>query len=111
MRSATPAARSYTPALPPPVPQIPNRYAATPTPSPMRAYTPAPSVPPKPRRLSTSSPPKMLSRSMSEEKADAHERWLPAELANDPNKMRGFSSAHHAAARLRDLNLKSPIPY
>ncbi|EFI26674.1 hypothetical protein CC1G_15445 [Coprinopsis cinerea okayama7 len=111
-QTPTPSMRSYTPGPNvPPVPSIPTRYAATPTPT--RSYTPAPLVPPKPRRLSQSSPPKMA-RSMSEEKAEAHERWLPPELANDPSKLqRGFSSSAYAASRLRDLNLgtKSPAPY
>ncbi|TFK36283.1 hypothetical protein BDQ12DRAFT_610097 [Crucibulum laeve] len=70
LRSANPPpVRSYTPA--PPVP----RYA-TPAPSMLRSHTPAPMVPPKSRRLSQPSPPKMM-RSTSEEKAEAHERWLP----------------------------------
>ncbi|KAJ3494834.1 hypothetical protein NMY22_g20014 [Coprinellus aureogranulatus] len=90
----------------PPVPSIPARYASA-TPSPMRshtshghhsshsssyssgyssttaAYAPAPLVPPKPRRLSTSQAvpvPTKLGRTLSEEKADAHERWLPPSL-------------------------------
>ncbi|KAF8962143.1 hypothetical protein BDZ97DRAFT_2026365 [Flammula alnicola] len=99
MRAQTPAVRSYTPAPPvpptpsalgippvPPVPSLPMRYS-TPAPFPgySRAQTPAPLVPPKPRRLSlssttpstTPSPPRMVARSTSEEKAEAHERWIP----------------------------------
>ncbi|KAF6760501.1 hypothetical protein DFP72DRAFT_1166142 [Ephemerocybe angulata] len=145
-RPSTPAygLRTYTPApaQAPPMPSMPTRYAATP--SPMRSsasqhaahaqqhsslyasYTPAPLVPPKPRRLSHSqgsSPPK-LARSMSEEKAEAHERWLPSDMMGGgggeekksgggrgerpPSRMQGFSSAAYAASRLRDLRVTSP---
>ncbi|KAF8192941.1 hypothetical protein BJ912DRAFT_250562 [Pholiota molesta] len=49
----------------------------------LRAQTPGPLVPPKPRRLSLSgtaggSPPRLVVRSTSEEKAEAHQRWLPS---------------------------------
>lgn len=71
-RSHTPSVRSYTPALP--------ALRTTPAPSLMRTYTPAPPIiPPKPRRLSTPSPPKMM-RSASEEKAELHQRWIPPEM-------------------------------
>ncbi|KAG5653203.1 hypothetical protein H0H81_001754 [Sphagnurus paluster] len=64
--------KSYTPALP--------ALRTTPAPSLMRTYTPAPPIiPPKPRRLSTPSPPKMM-RSASEEKAELHQRWIPPEM-------------------------------
>ncbi|KAJ2918110.1 hypothetical protein MD484_g2331, partial [Candolleomyces efflorescens] len=120
-RPPTPAhgLRSYTPAPAPsaPMPAMPTRYAATPSPTQMRhhTYTPAPLVPPKPRRLSTSTPQK-LTRSMSEEKAEAHERWLPPQFAGhgedkaprSPSRMQGFSSAAYAASRLRDLGVASP---
>ncbi|KDR79213.1 hypothetical protein GALMADRAFT_1228359 [Galerina marginata CBS 339.88] len=96
LRSQTPSIRSHTPApssshyhsshshsshAVPPMPSLPVRYA-TPAPSlsahhTHRTQTPAPLVPPKPRRLSTPSPPKMMVRSTSEEKAEAHERWIP----------------------------------
>ncbi|KAF9470365.1 hypothetical protein BDN70DRAFT_939778 [Pholiota conissans] len=59
----------------------------------LRAQTPgpAPLVPPKPRRLSLSgvgggggggggSPPRLVARTTSEEKAEAHQRWLPPSL-------------------------------
>ncbi|KAF4621577.1 hypothetical protein D9613_012623 [Agrocybe pediades] len=94
IRSHTPSLRSQTPtpsshysslsgSFAPPVPSIPSRYA-TPTPFANRSQTPAPLVPPKPRRLSTPpSPPKMMTRSTSEEKADAHERWIPAHAPDD----------------------------
>ncbi|KAF9562066.1 hypothetical protein CPC08DRAFT_634605 [Agrocybe pediades] len=95
-RSHTPGVspRSHTPgpgihysslsgSFAPPMPSIPSRYA-TPTPFANRSQTPAPLVPPKPRRLSTPpSPPKMMTRSTSEEKADAHERWIPAHAPDD----------------------------
>lgn len=54
------------------------------TPAPTSAHSPSPaygattlSVPLKPRRLSQPSPPKMMVRSTSEEKADARQRWIP----------------------------------
>ncbi|KAF8815549.1 hypothetical protein BYT27DRAFT_6678233 [Phlegmacium glaucopus] len=70
----SPSIRSYTPA--PPVPALPRFSTPAPTNMAHRVQTPAPLVPPKPRRLSQPSPPKMM-RSTSEEKAEAHERWLP----------------------------------
>ncbi|PPQ66923.1 hypothetical protein CVT26_010012 [Gymnopilus dilepis] len=87
VRSQTPSIRSHTPAPSshyqfahvPPVPSLPLRYSTPAPPSSVshRTQTPAPLVPPKPRRLSTPSPPKMMVRSTSEEKAEAHERWIP----------------------------------
>ncbi|KAJ7100746.1 hypothetical protein B0H15DRAFT_459902 [Mycena belliarum] len=48
--------------------------------TPLRSRTPAPpQAAPRPRRLSEShpSPPKLAARTLSEEKHDAHQRWLP----------------------------------
>ncbi|KAH6909897.1 hypothetical protein BKA70DRAFT_1425610 [Coprinopsis sp. MPI-PUGE-AT-0042] len=110
--AAAAAHRSYTPAPTPPVPQVPPRYAATP--APMRSHTPAaPLLPPKPRRLSTSTPSPRIARSMSEEKAEAHERWLPPELVADATKSQsrtGFSSSAYVAQRLFEMRGKTPAP-
>lgn len=83
LRSQTPSVRSHTPSIrshaPTPrsyTPALPMRHA-TPGPTSLRLQTPAPPpIPPKPRRLSTPSPPKMM-RSASEEKSEVHERWFP----------------------------------
>lgn len=112
IRSHTPM-RSYTPA--PPVPPMPR--FSTPAPMSMRSHTPAPLVPPKPRRLSTPSPPKMM-RSASEEKADAHERWIPPSADPDsfdhsnkykplrpPSRMATPSISASAAARYREMHV------
>ncbi|KAF9527170.1 hypothetical protein CPB83DRAFT_895412 [Crepidotus variabilis] len=112
-RSQTPSIRSYTPAPGstgvPPVP----RYS-TPAPPSMsiRAQTPAPLVPPKPRRLSQTSPPQMY-RSTSEEKADAHERWLPPASPQSEYDYSKYKSStprppsrvgsHSLSSRLRDV--------
>lgn len=115
IRSHTPSMRSYTPA--PPVPPMPR--FSTPAPM-MRSHTPAPLVPPKPRRLSTPSPPKMM-RSASEEKAEAHERWIPPSADPDsfdysnkykplrpPSRMATPSISAGAAARYREMHVYSP---
>ena len=71
----TPSIRSYTPA--PPIPALPRFSTPAPTSMAHRVQTPTALVPPKPRRLlQPPSPPKMM-RSTSEERAEAHERWLP----------------------------------
>jgi hypothetical protein len=81
-RSQTPSIRSYTPA-PSAIPPVPRLSTPAPPSMTMRTQTPVPLVPPKPRRLSQPpSPPKMF-RSTSEEKADAHERWLPPTSADE----------------------------
>jgi hypothetical protein len=76
----------------------------------MRSHTPAsPLLPPKPGRLSSSTP--SIARTMSEEKAEAHERWLPPELVADPTKGRtGFSNSAFVAQRLFDLNGRGKTP-
>jgi len=71
----TPSLRSYTPA--PPIPSLPRFSTPAPTSMAHRVQTPAPLVPPKPRRLSQPPSPPKIMRSTSEEKAEAHERWLP----------------------------------
>ncbi|THU93934.1 hypothetical protein K435DRAFT_967069 [Dendrothele bispora CBS 962.96] len=85
LRSHTPSVlRSQTPAIPP------LRHAVTPSPMmmstmpttmpPNRAQTPGPLIPPKPRRFSTTTPtplPTKMTRSVSDEKREVHERWLP----------------------------------
>lgn len=105
-RSATPSVRSMTPAIgmgrsytPAPIssrsmtPGPGSHYSSASAYAASRSHTPAPTssyhpnahnsaappppIPPKPRRLSQPSPPKMMVRSTSEEKADARERWLP----------------------------------
>ncbi|KAJ7489199.1 hypothetical protein FB451DRAFT_1522670 [Mycena latifolia] len=77
------------------------------TPGPMsssRAQTPAPAAP-RPRRLSEShgSPPKMAARTLSEEKHDAHQRWLPPsrEPASKPGLARSPSRASQYTFRYR----------
>ncbi|KAK0443085.1 uncharacterized protein EV420DRAFT_1065316 [Desarmillaria tabescens] len=106
VRSQTPSVRSHTPA--PPVPALPR--SAIPT-AVSRSQTPAPPKPPKPRRLSQSSPPKMV-RSLSEEKQEMHERWIPptqedldAYPIHHPLK---YSSTRYTNSRLRDLRSPSP---
>ncbi|KAF9447101.1 hypothetical protein P691DRAFT_141260 [Macrolepiota fuliginosa MF-IS2] len=98
VRSMTPAigmGRSYTPAPVSSRSMTPgpnthyssaSAYASrsqTPAPtsshSHSHGYAAAPPIPPKPRRLSQPSPPKMMARTTSEEKADARERWIPPE--------------------------------
>ncbi|KAF8884404.1 hypothetical protein CPB84DRAFT_1816953 [Gymnopilus junonius] len=69
----------------------------TPGPAPS---TPAPLVPPKPRRLSTPSPPKMMVRSTSEEKAEAHERWLPPNMSPDDDYV--LPRDHHHTAKEKE---------
>jgi hypothetical protein len=75
IRSHTPSIRSHTPTIRSYTPAPPMRHA-TPGPTSLRLQTPAPPIPPKPRRLSTPSPPKMM-RSASEDKSEVHERWFP----------------------------------
>ncbi|KAF9002578.1 hypothetical protein BDQ17DRAFT_1390761 [Cyathus striatus] len=97
-RSHTPAAtvRSHTPSLSyrsnTPAPPMP-RYTSTPAPSHLRPTTPAPLVPPKPRRLSTShsTPPKIM-RSSSEEKPFP-ELWIPPGGTRPPSRAAG--ALHH----------------
>ncbi|KAF9025229.1 hypothetical protein BDZ89DRAFT_1040659 [Hymenopellis radicata] len=86
-RSQTPLARSHTTA--PPVPSLPRSGIPQPQlrfpssgPTSLRAQTPAPPIPTKPRRLSQPSPPKMV-RSLSDEKQEIHQRWLPPKIVDD----------------------------
>lgn len=52
-----------------------------------RARTPGPpQPPPRPRRLSHESPPRLAARTLSEEKHDAHQRWLPQAYAFDRDR-------------------------
>ncbi|KIY72278.1 hypothetical protein CYLTODRAFT_55692 [Cylindrobasidium torrendii FP15055 ss-10] len=102
-RPVTPSTRSHTPSVrspttsmssssarghlaTPPVPPMPRPSTAipshirfpTPGPTPQpRSQTPAaPRVPTKPRRLSQPSPPK-IARTLSDEKHEIHQRWIP----------------------------------
>ncbi|KAJ7097652.1 hypothetical protein C8R44DRAFT_368955 [Mycena epipterygia] len=75
-RSQTPGPRSQTP--------TPTRHQSMSMASSMasqplsRSRTPAPpQAAPRQRTLSHPSPPKMVTRTLSEEKHDAHQRWLP----------------------------------
>ncbi|KAJ7705570.1 hypothetical protein B0H17DRAFT_1156867 [Mycena rosella] len=70
-RAPPPRASTQTP--------TPTRHVSMSTAStPLRARTPAPpQAAPRPRRLSHPSPPKMAMRTLSDEKHDAHQRWLP----------------------------------
>ncbi|KAF8960725.1 hypothetical protein BDZ97DRAFT_1704020 [Flammula alnicola] len=94
VRSASMSSRPTTPAMSHSYSQ--HQQPTSPT-SPTRSHTPAPRtpaplVPPKPRRLSlsstTPSPPRMVARSTSEEKAEAHERWIPP-LMGERERERG----------------------
>lgn len=98
-RSYTPSPRSQTPSVRPYTPALPTMRTTTPAPSLLRMQTPAPPpIPPKPRRLSTPSPPKMM-RSTSEEKAELHQRWIPPEMdqskfmARPPSRTASYSSS------------------
>ncbi|KAJ7581586.1 hypothetical protein C8J56DRAFT_957779 [Mycena floridula] len=80
-RPSTPSAspvRSHTPTPTPRSHTSASMRSSTPGPNTiLRSQTPAvPFVPPKPRRLSHPSPPRM-DRSVSEEKQEVHERWIP----------------------------------
>ncbi|EKM77758.1 hypothetical protein AGABI1DRAFT_107927 [Agaricus bisporus var. burnettii JB137-S8] len=95
-RSMTPAAgygRSYTPApvssrsmTPGPTSHYSSAsaYARSQTPAPTASHhsnayaPPGPPIPPKPRRLSHASPPTSISRTTSEEKAEAQQLWHPS---------------------------------
>ncbi|KAF5390918.1 hypothetical protein D9757_004050 [Collybiopsis confluens] len=59
----------------------------TPSPQHLRSQTPAPPVPAmplRPRRMSiSSSPTPKMTRSISEEKQEVHERWIPPSIPND----------------------------
>ncbi|TFK66003.1 hypothetical protein BDN72DRAFT_871652 [Pluteus cervinus] len=110
-RSHTPAPsiRSHTPASP-------LRLATPAPPSHLHhPSSPAPPIPPKPRRLSEATPPKMM-RSASEEKQDIHERWIPPQ-AEDYTKSSKYSTSRppsrasysiSSAARYRDVRSPSP---
>ncbi|KAF5360258.1 hypothetical protein D9758_009170 [Tetrapyrgos nigripes] len=115
--------RSHTPSVPlrSQTPAIPSRLAtATPSPMNLRAQTPGPPIPPKPRRLSTPSPPQMA-RSVSEEKQQAyqiHERWIPPgdhpvkPATPAPPMQRSTSRASDAAyPKLRGMRSPSPGYY
>jgi hypothetical protein len=99
-RSMTPAAgfgRSHTPAPMSSRSMTPgpnshyssaSAYARSQTPAPTgshysNGYTSSgPPIPPKPRRLSQATPPSTISRSTSEEKAEAQQLWLPHSSAH-----------------------------
>lgn len=86
VRSHTPSLRSHTPALP-------LRMSTPAPPSTLRSHTPAPPSEhsPKPRRLSQPPPPPPPSkvvRSLSDEKAAIHERWIPpSDYGRPPSRM------------------------
>lgn len=103
-RSHTPALRSTTPA--------PMRLP-TPSPQHLRSTTPAPPVPTRPRRLSLSSPPKMT-RSVSEEKQEMHERWIPPGTPGDDIslvKSQRYSRAGSVTPKSRLARSPSPSRY
>ncbi|KAF8154535.1 hypothetical protein B0H34DRAFT_752489 [Crassisporium funariophilum] len=117
-RSASMSSRPSTPATPvsPTRSHTPAPVYATPAPTMShRSQTPAPMVPPKPRRLSTPSPPKMMNRTTSEEKAEAHERWLPPsspeaqyDYHNQSSKLKSSrppsrTASYSITSRLRDF--------
>ncbi|KAK7454038.1 hypothetical protein VKT23_011549 [Stygiomarasmius scandens] len=101
VRSHTPALRSQTPALP-------MRHA-TPSPMVLRAQTPGPPIPPKPGRLSTPSPQKMT-RTVSEEKHEVHERWIPP----GDHPVKPIQTPQRSASRASDAfkyrSARSPSP-
>jgi hypothetical protein len=107
----TPSMRSYTPA--PSIPALPRFSTPAPTSMAHRVQTPAPLVPPKPRRLSQPpSPPKII-RSTSEEKAEAHERWLPPlshEGESDYNHLSKLKSSR-PASRTASYSISSRRDY
>lgn len=121
-RSATPtpqSIRSYT-TTPMPRSHTSMSMRSPSGPNTLRAQTPAPPpIPPKPRRLSHPSPPKM-NRSISEEKQEVHERWLPpgdtykskyGPLAGGtPTKISRTSSYLAASATTRFRDTRSPSP-
>ncbi|KAJ4474267.1 hypothetical protein J3R30DRAFT_652637 [Lentinula aciculospora] len=101
VRSHTPSLRSQTPG--------PMRLP-TPSPQQLRSQTPAPPVPTRPRRLSLSSPPKMT-RSISEEKQEMHERWIPPRNPDDDiSSVKPFRSSRAGSVSPRSRLARSPSP-
>ncbi|KAJ3863124.1 MAG: hypothetical protein NXY57DRAFT_898092 [Lentinula lateritia] len=101
VRSHTPSLRSQTPA--------PMRLP-TPSPQQIRSQTPAPPVPTRPRRLSLSSPPKMT-RSVSEEKQEMHERWIPPRNPEDDiSSVKPFRHSRAGSVTPKSRFARSPSP-
>lgn len=108
---ATPSARSHTPGpttvrshTPTPTTRSHTSMgmrAQTPAPLSHRSQTPAPPLPTNnSRRLSESAPlPQKLVRSLSEEKQEVHERWIPPFLSGDPFNSKYSPSKYPSLAR------------
>ncbi|KAE9399631.1 hypothetical protein BT96DRAFT_975797 [Gymnopus androsaceus JB14] len=106
-RSHTPSLRSQTPG--------PMRLP-TPAPQPLRSQTPAPPLPTsRSRRLSLSAPPPpKMTRSISEEKQEIHERWLPPGTPGDDIslvKSQRYSRAGSVTPKSRLARSPSPSRY
>ena len=71
----TPSTLPYAPA--PSIPALPRLSTHAPTSMAHRVQTPAPLVPPRPRRLSPPPLRPKIMRSTSEEKAEPYEIWIP----------------------------------
>ncbi|KAJ3782995.1 hypothetical protein GGU10DRAFT_274467 [Lentinula aff. detonsa] len=109
-RPSTPAysVRSYTPSIRSQTPG-PMRLP-TPSPQQIRSQTPAPPVPTRPRRLSLSSPPKMT-RSISEEKQEMHERWIPPRYPDDDiSSVKPFRHSRTGSVTPKSRLARSPSP-
>ncbi|KIK63266.1 hypothetical protein GYMLUDRAFT_72007 [Collybiopsis luxurians FD-317 M1] len=119
-RPSTPAAyptRSHTPLHTPLRSQTPGPMRLpTPSPQQLRSQTPAPPVPvmpSRPRRLSmTTSPPTTpkMTRSISEEKQEIHERWLPPGAPDDISLVKNQRYARPGSVTPKSRLARSPSP-
>ncbi|KAJ7791722.1 hypothetical protein B0H14DRAFT_3115380 [Mycena olivaceomarginata] len=93
-RGQTPTPPSRTNSSTPTPTRQPAMSAAS---APLRSRTPAPpQAAPRPRTLSHPSPPKMVHRTLSDEKYDAqaqHQRWLPHAYSGDDREKAGKFTA------------------
>ncbi|KAL0566927.1 hypothetical protein V5O48_015071 [Marasmius crinis-equi] len=111
VRSHTPSLRSHTPAVP--------LRMSTPAPSstnPTRSHTPAPPSDIKSRRLSQPPPPPpptKVVRSLSDEKAAIHERWIPPsfpDYGRPPSRLSKLIPTRSASVAAKTRPILSPSP-